>query len=259
MGGEIWAESEPGVGSTFYFSADLKITEAQSKTVVNRLNLGKLRVRVRVLIVEDNELNLELAQTLLNKNGIETEVATNGQEALDILDEKVFDGVLIDCQMPVMDGYTATRHLRSQERFKDLPILAMTANAMVSDIQQTKDAGMNDHIAKPIDVRQLFTTMDKLITPRMLESFRNSHADAITEFSAALDNSDVDSAIRVIHTLKGNCGAIGAEALQQLCISVKADLHEGKPIAADRIKTLSSEHRVVFEETALLQSAGGLE
>jgi CheY-like chemotaxis protein len=126
--------------------------------------IAKLR-GARVLLAEDNEINQELAMELLTTNGIRVEVANDGQEALDLLAKQDFDGVLMDCQMPVMDGYEATRKLREQERFKELPVLAMTANAMVGDREKVLDAGMNDHIAKPINVGEMFTTMAKWITP----------------------------------------------------------------------------------------------
>jgi len=91
-------------------------------------------------------------------------VANNGQEALNILDRKEkFDGVLMDCQMPIMDGFTATCKIREQNRFKDLPIIAMTANAMKEDVEKCIDAGMNDHIAKPIIPDIMFSTMAKWI------------------------------------------------------------------------------------------------
>ena len=125
---------------------------------------NKLR-GARVLLVEDNEINQELAMELLTTNGIIVEVANNGQEALDMLDKALFDGVLMDCQMPVMDGYEATQKIRQQESFKDLPVLAMTANAMAGDREKVIEAGMNDHIAKPINVRDMFATMAKWITP----------------------------------------------------------------------------------------------
>jgi signal transduction histidine kinase/DNA-binding response OmpR family regulator/HPt (histidine-containing phosphotransfer) domain-containing protein len=119
----------------------------------------------RLLLVEDNEINQELALELLTNNGITVEVANNGQEALDILGDQEFDGVLMDCQMPVMDGYEATRKIRLQEKFANLPVIAMTANAMVGDREKVLDAGMNDHIAKPINVNDMFSTMAKWITP----------------------------------------------------------------------------------------------
>jgi two-component system, sensor histidine kinase and response regulator len=127
-------------------------------------DVAKLR-GAKVLLVEDNEINQELALELLLSNGITAEVANDGQEALDILEKEEFDGVLMDCQMPVMDGFEATRKIRQQEKYKDLPILAMTANAMAGDREKVIDAGMNEHIAKPINVYDMFHTMAKWITP----------------------------------------------------------------------------------------------
>ncbi len=117
----------------------------------------------KILLVEDNPVNLELARAMLTSNGVEVSSAVNGQEALDLLDKEEFDGVLMDCQMPVMDGYTATRRIREQDRFKDLPILALTANTMAADRDKAFKAGMNDHIGKPIDIQELFRSMAKWI------------------------------------------------------------------------------------------------
>jgi polar amino acid transport system substrate-binding protein len=119
----------------------------------------------RILLVEDNEMNQELAFELLTTNGMSATLANNGAEALARLEEKAFDGVLMDCQMPVMDGYEATRRIRQQDRFKQLPILAMTANAMVGDREKVLAAGMNEHISKPINVNELFLVMARWITP----------------------------------------------------------------------------------------------
>jgi CheY-like chemotaxis protein len=110
----------------------------------------------RLLLVEDNDMNQELATELLAEAGIEVVIANHGQEALDILArDGAFDGVLMDCQMPVMDGYTATRKLREQPQFARLPIIAMTANAMNGDREACLDAGMNDYLAKPIRAEEL--------------------------------------------------------------------------------------------------------
>jgi len=118
-----------------------------------------------ILLVEDNELNQELAMEILETNGLRVTIANNGQEAIDILQTESFDGVLMDCQMPVLDGYSATRQLRAQPRFGKLPILAMTANAMAGDREKALNAGMNDHIPKPINVTQMFNTMAQWIHP----------------------------------------------------------------------------------------------
>jgi len=119
----------------------------------------------KVLLVEDNEINQELAVELLVSNNIAVEVAENGQIAVDMLSEQSFDGVLMDCQMPVMSGYEATEYIRKQMKMTELPIIAMTANAMAEDIEKARNAGMNDHISKPINVKDMFMTMAKWITP----------------------------------------------------------------------------------------------
>ena len=108
-----------------------------------------------LLLVEDNEVNQEVAQHILNDAGIRVDIASNGAIALAKIEENAYDGVLMDCQMPVMDGYQATRKLRQDPRYSDLPVIAMTANAMVGDKEKCLDAGMNDFIAKPIDVARL--------------------------------------------------------------------------------------------------------
>ena len=127
---------------------------------------ASIKIRgAKVLLVEDNEMNQELALELLANGGVIAKVAENGQEALNMLETESFDGVLMDCQMPVMDGFTATRELRKIETFKELPVIAMTANVMAGDREKVLDAGMNDHIGKPINVREMFATMAKWITP----------------------------------------------------------------------------------------------
>ncbi len=118
-----------------------------------------------ILLVEDNELNQEVAVGLLSEASLKVDIAENGQQALDKLDQHGYDLVLMDIQMPVMDGYAATRKIRQQKRFEKLPILAMTANAMQQDYDACIAAGMNDHIAKPIDPRDLFGKLIKWVQP----------------------------------------------------------------------------------------------
>ncbi|MDO8931430.1 MAG: response regulator, partial [Rhodocyclaceae bacterium] len=118
-----------------------------------------------VLLVEDNDMNRELALELLGNAGLRVDVAGNGQEALDKIACVDYDGVLMDCQMPVMDGFEATRRIRADSRFDALPVIAMTANAMAGDREKCIECGMNDHIAKPIDVSQLFSTLARWVKP----------------------------------------------------------------------------------------------
>jgi PAS domain S-box-containing protein len=122
---------------------------------------------VRILLVEDNEMNQELALELLRGAGIDVVVANNGREAVDILaQDSAFDGILMDCQMPVMDGYAATREIRGNPALRDIPILAMTADVMAGDREKVLAAGMLDHIAKPINVDSMFATISKWIKPK---------------------------------------------------------------------------------------------
>jgi two-component system sensor histidine kinase/response regulator len=118
-----------------------------------------------VLLVEDNEINQELALDLLLNAGIRVDLAVNGQEALDKIATTNYDGILLDIQMPVMDGYTAAREIRKQSHLQELPLIAMTANAMVGDREKAIESGMNDHIAKPLNVADMFATMARWITP----------------------------------------------------------------------------------------------
>ena len=120
----------------------------------------------RLLLVEDNALNQELAQEILQQAGITVVVAGDGQQALDRLaTDGPFDGVLMDCEMPVMDGYTATAHIRANPALAGLPVLAMTANAMVGDRERVIATGMNDHIAKPLDIDTMFNVIARWVTP----------------------------------------------------------------------------------------------
>jgi signal transduction histidine kinase/CheY-like chemotaxis protein len=140
-------------------------TRAQARTQQSTEVMAHL-AGARVLLVEDNDLNQELARDLLGQAGMQVVVAENGQEALDVLaKDSRFDGVLMDCQMPVMDGYEATRAIRSNPAFRTIPIVAMTANALTSDREKVIEAGMSDYIAKPFDVDHMFVTLAKWIQP----------------------------------------------------------------------------------------------
>ena len=120
----------------------------------------------RVLVVEDNAINQEIARELLSRAGLSVTVADDGQQALDIVVREAFDAVLMDCEMPVMDGYTAVGLLRTHGSQHRLPIIAMTANAMAGDRERALRAGMDDYIGKPIRVPEMFATLARWIPPQ---------------------------------------------------------------------------------------------
>ncbi|MEO9386055.1 response regulator [Chromobacterium phragmitis] len=151
-------------------------------------DLSSLR-GLRVLVAEDNELNQQVATELLTAADIEVTIASNGEEALRLADAQTFDLVLMDMQMPVMDGLEATRRLRQREAWRTLPILAMTANAMSGDRERCLDAGMNDHVTKPIDPDKLFAAL-KRWDPRGARP--DAPAIASAELKAAAGGSGAD-------------------------------------------------------------------
>lgn len=169
MGGDIWVKSKEGEGSSFHFTVRLQksneeniIKASTDSKQAMELSVEKLQNK-HILLVEDNEMNQELAIDLLERNGLKVTLAENGQEALNKLQANIFDIVLIDIQMPVMDGYQATQKIREDNKYKELAILAMTANATTEDILKSKEAGMNDHISKPIKPSEMFIQMAKWV------------------------------------------------------------------------------------------------
>ncbi|HMN77231.1 MAG TPA: PAS domain S-box protein [Burkholderiaceae bacterium] len=168
MGGEIEIESEQGKGSSFIFTLALPCAAQAASAATTAAPDGgieALRGR-RILLAEDNELNQLVARGYLEDlAGATLRVVSTGAEALDALRGESFDLVLMDVQMPVMDGYEATRRLRLDPRHARLPVIAMTAHAQPSDRERSLAAGMNGHLTKPLDARELFATLAAALGP----------------------------------------------------------------------------------------------
>ena len=213
---------------------------------------------VRILLVDDNPINQELACDLLERVGIVVAVAADGRDALAKLETQRFDGILMDCQMPVMDGYEATRALRLRPGLKDLPVIAMTANAMAGEREKVLAAGMNDYVAKPIVVDQLFATLARWLRPRqagtpdgaasetlpdldrsaalaalggdealyqrLLGMFQEREAGFEMRFRDARAHNDMEAAIRCAHDLKSVAGALGMSTLQRAAQTLETAL-----------------------------------
>ncbi|MFD2165400.1 transporter substrate-binding domain-containing protein [Thalassotalea euphylliae] len=234
------------------------LTPTESR--VERVNKDAL-AGAHVLLVEDNELNQELAIALLSDMGVTLDLAENGLEAVEKTKDNEYDGILMDIQMPVMDGYEATQNIRSFN--EDIAIIAMTANAMSGDKEKVIQSGMNDYISKPINVASMVKTMMKWITPqnptesdvgvtsgepeegypfdvikadlglmtsnqnhalyqKLLHKFKHGQRDFVALYQMATVQQDWATATRLAHTLKGNAGNIGATELQHISGELEA-------------------------------------
>ena len=160
MQGKIGVESVLGAGSRFYFTAMLGISGDQSEGAVAVNSSNRLFSGRRILIVEDVETNQFVISTMIGSLDCVYDIACNGQEAVDLVKKNTYDLILMDCMMPVMDGYTATEVIR-KNGFKDVPIIALTANAMNEDRKRGLQSGMNDYIAKPVIKKDIADSFEK--------------------------------------------------------------------------------------------------
>jgi CheY-like chemotaxis protein len=217
-----------------------------------------------ILLVEDNTTNQEIILGLMEESGIVIDIASDGQEAVTKSKANQYELILMDLQMPIMDGYEATKIIRKTD--KDIPIIALTANAMEEDIAKTKFVGMNEHLNKPIDIEQLFGTLLKYISPKVDPKELKNQNDAddanekIISFSQAIDSTlglqymagnqklyqkvlhnfymsykDINLALfddeklkRTTHTIKGLSENIGASSLHE--ITKKLDTTQDKTL-----------------------------
>ncbi len=177
MGGKIYCKSQPGKGTTIFVELPFRIQEEttyvdpETKEIVTGIMPRVMKVtkdlkEKRILLTEDNELNREIAVEILEEKGLFVEEADDGTTAIQILKEKgidYFDAILMDIQMPIMGGYEATRTIRKMFPEKRIPIIALSANAFAEDKKASMEAGMDEHVAKPINTDELFAVMSKYV------------------------------------------------------------------------------------------------
>ncbi len=191
MRGKLWAESEPDEGSIFYFTVCLPVSsELVPSREASTTSFPALAKALRILLVEDNSASQKLAVHLFREAGHAVDVAEDGRKALEMIEEAAYDVVLMDVQMPVMDGLTATAAIRAREPpGTHVPIIAMTARAMKGDRERCLAAGMDEYISKPIDAGQVFAEIRRLTEGAGRE--RSSHSDLAS--GKALDTAEVFS------------------------------------------------------------------
>ncbi|MDT8405917.1 MAG: PAS domain S-box protein [Methylococcales bacterium] len=259
MGGEVGVVSTVGQGSRFWLQATLPITTRPEPVMA--LSDGPPLGDARVLLVEDNALNQEVALALLQRLGLAVDSADNGQQAIDKVKQHHYDLVLMDLLMPVLDGLKATQAIRQLPTGKTLPIIALTANAFAESRQRCLDAGMNDFLTKPIDPEQLqqmlsawlpkaqvkvpkkpveikdkdergsecfdperglrYFADDHTLYQNTLRRFIERHQNAVEPMSQAWRQRDWETCQRLAHTLKGLAATVGGEAVRQQASAVE--------------------------------------
>ncbi len=257
MGGKVGLDSTPGLGSRFWFSvrfaknADLSRREQSAQAAKEAAEQAKAALKGRrILLVEDQPLNQRVAQAMLKNAGAHVEVAEHGQEALDILHRDAFDCILMDMQMPVMDGVAATRAIRADAALENNLVIAMTANASMHNQALCMAAGMNDFITKPIKPAQLYAALAKWLQPdetqpteqatasfnfsslsqlvgndpSVLRKFALMFADTLSqtmaEIEAACAAGNWDLLMTLAQSLHSEASSMDARELAQLCLQL---------------------------------------
>ncbi len=291
MQGKIWIESEKGHGSRFYFQVNLQeirdgeLLKDVKSIVPHKEEPSSLRNKIKtlygskILLVEDNEINHEIVKGLLAESGIDIDIAINGEEGVQKYQNNAYELILMDLSMPVMNGYEATKKIREEDSI--IPIVALSADALVEDIQRTKAIGMNAHITKPIDIEALYKVLLEYIPqknsqtlqePKKVQKeehfldFQTLHAQEAlpllggnkTLYKKILQNflvkyselsfSDIasDEMERTLHTMKGLAKNIGARELSDLLLKKE---NYGQ---ANFIENLEAILKPIFEDIARL-------
>ncbi|MDH3353898.1 MAG: PAS domain S-box protein [Chromatiales bacterium] len=294
MGGDIRVESSYGEGSTFIFTLPFKIIPSDvvrsHVEVPSNVGLEEKLSTIRgaeILLVDDNEVNLIIASEILERAGLNISKANQGAEAVEQVNRHHFDLVLMDLQMPVMDGFDATIAIRKIKPASDLPIIAMTADAMGDVKDRCLTAGMNGYVSKPIDIEQLGAELLRWVRPinspeskptlksvvqqtthieglnmnellsrvggnkelamTVLATFKQSNSESVNQIKDALDCDDFKLALEHAHSLKGVAGNIGANEIHEIALRIEEDIKSGTSDFSENLKILKEKMTELFD------------
>jgi CheY-like chemotaxis protein len=257
------------------YSLLLQKTEETPETLLKQINdLVSARIekakpaqpgksRGRILLAEDDPSGQKLMQHILDRMGYEVELAGNGKEVLEKMEQGVFDIVLMDMEMPVMDGFTATRELRKKEDTKTFPIIALTAHAMKEHREKTLAAGCTDYLSKPINREKLEVMLEKYIGPKtvpkpaakeeddplmaeLTQFFITDLAQRLKKFNVDIQAQNMDEVVRFGHSLKGTAGSYGFPEFSKIGGEIEKVGKEGKwDVILSLQKRLLDEYRII--------------
>lgn len=280
MGGELTANSKTGLGSTFYFSAIVeKQVEQQSKSLMPMQPAPSLLKPIEILLVEDNEINQNLARRMLEQMGATVAIAEHGAAALKQLEEKFYPVILMDIRMPVMDGLETIRHIRENSNMQSAVVIALSAGVLDTEVEDAMAAGFDHYLTKPVDAQQLKALLNDIVgtqsAPRStsdnideatyqfrnvdfgpaIEShggdvefmvtltgdFREIYGDAGERLKQYLRDKDLEQAERLTHNLAGLAGTFGARALMQASRTAEQEIKDSSIISSASIDLFSQE------------------
>ena len=297
------------VSRSFLFDSIVEAFHRETEKMPARISdpqEGKKLAGYNVLVVEDNEINQQVARELLEEFGLTVDIAENGRCALEMLGKNggKYDAVLMDLQMPEMDGYEATLKIRLQHQKSELPVIAMTAHALQSEIQRCLEIGMNDCVTKPINPDKLKEVLVRWIKPRpvklpvstafpaqsptpgpdlpeslpgidvpaalarmvgnrqlfikLLTAFTRNYLRVDQQIREAINQGDLDLALRITHTLKGVAGNLSATDIFKLAQDLESALRQDqKALIEDGLQNLSQAMKIVTKSAEQLTAAGG--
>ncbi|MEQ8175127.1 MAG: response regulator [Syntrophomonadaceae bacterium] len=271
MNGTIWLESEMGLGTVFHIRIPVGLHNentpsdghTQPEPLLNQGGNNLLALNpVQVLLVEDNRVNRRIVSQMLTNYGFEVTSAQHGLECLRLMQDRIFDIVLMDMQMPVMDGYDATRHISQDPDLSQVPVIAMTAHALAGDREKCFQCGCCDFIAKPFQTEELIAVINRnLMSGRkahavsevpyeqivndLMPEFIDSLNENIQDLRRALESGDLEAIQNISHDIKGSAGLYGFKRLSELAALIEAAAREA---CLPRVRILAANLSHVYEE-----------